>query len=166
MFISLKFFPEPFFTLSAQFNDMGINTKSKKRTPLSATVQMDITVKRKLQLVIKKKTNIIQLCFKFLSVPGKKDKIIHVAQIISHSQTFLYSVIKEAKIIIGQILRDKITDGYPFAEGGMVSGNDFSKKRKQVSVFESPVQKVQQYFLIHGIKISADIKFQIPSVFA
>ena len=113
MFISLKFFPEPFFTLSAQFNDMGINTKSKKRTSLSATVQLDITVKRKLQLVIKKKTNTIQLCFKFLSVPGKKDKIIHVAQIISHSQTFLYPVIKEAKIIIGQILRDKITDGYP-----------------------------------------------------
>ena len=55
---------------------------------------------------------------------------------------------------------------HPPARLGLVGGKQLRKEMKQRFVLESPVQQTDHYPMVNGIKIPADVEFQIPVIFS
>lgn len=96
---------------------------------------------------------------------GKENKVIHIADISPDFSGFLCPMVKAAQIKICQMLGNQVADGNPSARFCMVCIQNFFKKQKQIRVFELLCKQMYHNVMVNGIKIFADIKFQIPFIF-
>jgi len=95
---------------------------------------------------------------------AEQDKIIHISQICPASAYFLDPPVKGAQVKICKVLRDQVADGHSFSRLGMIGFKQLSKNPEKVFVFDLLGNLLHHDVMVNGIKIFADVQFEIPVI--